>query len=55
MTLREYMEDYASAHTRQLAERVIAEQVECIPSERIREITRRRLKEISEGKRDFRF
>lgn len=55
MTLREYMEDYASAHTRQLAEKVIADQVELIPSERVREITRRRLKEIGEGKRDFRF
>lgn len=55
MTLREYMEDYASEHTRTLAEKVIAEQVELIPSERVREITRRRLQEIGCGKRDFRF
>ena len=55
MTLREYMEDYASPHTRSLAERVIAEQVELITTERVREITRRRLQEIGEGKRDFRF
>lgn len=55
MTLREYMEDYASEHTRTLAEKVIAEQVEIIPSERVREITRRRLQEIGCGKRDFRF
>ena len=55
MTLRAYMEDYASEHTRTLAEKVIAEQVELIPSERVREITRRRLQEIGCGKRDFRF
>ena len=55
MTLREYMEDYASEHTRTLAEKVITEQVKLITSERVREITRRRLQEIGCGKRDFRF
>ena len=55
MTLREYAEDYASPHVRALAERVIAEQMECIPSERVRDITRRRLQDIVNGKRDFRF
>lgn len=55
MTLREYVEDYASPHTRLLAEKIIAQQVEQIPTERVREITRRRLEEIVNGKRDFRF
>ena len=55
MTLREYIEDYASPHTRSLAEKIIAQQVEQIPTERVREITRRRLEEIINGKRDFRF
>ena len=55
MTLREYVEDYASPHTRSLAEKIIAQQVEQIPTERVREITRRRLEEIINGKRDFRF
>lgn len=55
MTLREYVEDYASPLTRSLAEKIIAQQVEQIPTERVREITRRRLEEIVNGKRDFRF
>lgn len=55
MTLREYMEDYASPYTRQLAEKVLAEQVEMLTNERVREITRARLQMIGEGKRDFRF
>ena len=55
MTLGEYMEDYASAHTRELGERMIREELSRIPSERVREITEQRLKEIKEGRRDFRF
>ena len=55
MTLREYMEDYASPYTRQLAGKVLAEQVEMLTNERVREITRARLQMIGEGKRDFRF
>ena len=55
MTLGEYMEDYASAHTRELGERMIREELSRIPSVRVREITEQRLKEIKEGRRDFRF
>ncbi len=55
MTLREYLEDYASPLTRVLGERVIAREVPMIPSEKVRRITEENLKAIMEGKRDFRF
>ncbi len=55
MTLREYLEDYASARTRLLGEQMIAREVPLIPSEKVRRITEENLKAILAGKRDFRF
>ena len=55
MTLREYLEDYASPRTRLLGEQMIAREVPMIPSEKVRRITEENLKAILEGKRDFRF
>lgn len=55
MTLKEYLQDYASADTRQKGERLIEQEVPHIPSAKIREIAIRNLKEIADGKRDFRF
>ncbi len=55
MTLKEYLVDYASPETRALGEKLIEESLADIPLERTREITRAHLKEIEEGKRDFRF
>ena len=55
MTLKEYLVDYASPATRQLGEALIEESLAGIPLERTRKITRKHLKEIEEGKRDFRF
>lgn len=55
MTLKEYLQDYASANTRQKGERLIEQEVPHIPSAKIREIAIRNLKEIADGKRDFRF
>jgi len=55
MTLKEYLVDYASPATRQLGEALIEESLADIPLERTLEITRKHLKEIEEGKRDFRF
>lgn len=55
MTLREYIEDYASEHTRRLGEEVIERELSAIPSEKVMAITRQRLDEIAMGKRDFRF
>lgn len=55
MTLAEYLEDYASPAVKAAGEQMIAQLTKKIPSEKIRQITQRRLMEISEGKRDFRF
>jgi 2-iminoacetate synthase len=54
LTLKEYMEDYASAATRIIGEKVIEEQTEYIPSEKIRENVKTWLKKIQSDERDFR-
>ena len=55
ITLKEYLEDYASPETREKGIRLIHEEMERIPNPKIREIALRNLHEIEEGKRDFRF
>jgi 2-iminoacetate synthase len=55
LTLREYMEDYASAATKANGEAVIAEHLEHIPNLKTREKAGEYLRQIKAGKRDFRF
>ena len=55
MTLAEYLEDYASPEVKEAGQQMIERLAREIPSDKIREITQRRLQEIVEGKRDFRF
>ena len=55
MTLKEYLEDYASPETRTLGEKMIAKEVPMLLNERVRRITEKNLAAIAEGKRDFRF
>lgn len=55
MTLKEYLEDYASADTKAKGLAMIDEELKRIPSEKVRRIAAEHLAEISEGKRDFRF
>ena len=55
MTLAEYLEDYASPEVKEDGKQMIERLAQEIPSDKIREITHRRLQEIVEGKRDFRF
>lgn len=55
MTLKEYLEDYADPETQKLGEKVIAEQIKEIKSDKVREIASGYLKELHDGKRDFRF
>ncbi|WP_127836893.1 [FeFe] hydrogenase H-cluster radical SAM maturase HydG [Clostridium prolinivorans] len=55
MTLKEYLEDYASEDTRKIGEDLIKEQVELIPNEKVRKIAKEHLNDINSGKRDFRF
>lgn len=55
VTLKEYLEDYASPSTRTKGEKLITREAPLIPNPKIREITTQYLKEITEGQRDFRF
>ena len=55
MTLKEYLEDYAADGTKAKGEKVIAEEVERIPNDKARSIAKEYLKELHDGKRDFRF
>ena len=55
MTLKEYLEDYASPETRALGEKVIADELATVPNEKVRAIAAENLDAIGKGKRDFRF
>lgn len=55
MTLKEYLEDYASENTRQKGEALIRKELENIPKEKVRKIVEKNLTEIEQGQRDFRF
>ncbi|SCM79430.1 Iron-only hydrogenase maturation protein HydG [uncultured Sporomusa sp.] len=55
MTLKEYLEDYASADTKAKGEAVIAKEIPRITNEKVRAIAIEHLSELTDGKRDFRF
>lgn len=55
LTLKEYLNDYASPATRAKGEAMIARLLETVPGGRVRENARRYLKAIEDGGRDFRF
>lgn len=55
MTLKEYLEDYASEDTKSLGEKLIAKEVKKIPKDKVRNIVEERLVKIEDGQRDFRF
>ena len=55
MTLKEYLMDYAKPETKEIGEKLIQKEIDNVPSEKIREILKARLKKIEEGERDFRF
>ena len=55
MTLKEYLEDYALDETKKNGEILINNEVEKIPNEKVKAITKEHLKELNIGKRDFRF
>lgn len=55
MTLKEYLEDYASEETKKNGEAVISMEVEKIPNEKVKTIVKEHLVDMKEGKRDFRF
>lgn len=55
MTLQEYLEDYAAADTKNIGEQLIRQEIHNIPSDKVREIVLKNLKQIKQGQRDFRF
>lgn len=55
MTLKEYLEDYASAETRVKGEQMIAGEMLRVPNEKVRRIALENLCKIADGERDFRF
>lgn len=54
MTLKEYLEDYATPETKAVGEELIREELGKIPSNRIRNIVEENLVKINSGLRDFR-
>ena len=54
MTLKEYLEDYASDETRKKGLKLIKERLEKIPNPKVREIVEKHLEDLDNGMRDFR-
>ncbi|MGN0635432.1 MAG: [FeFe] hydrogenase H-cluster radical SAM maturase HydG [Acutalibacteraceae bacterium] len=55
MTLKEFLEDYASPKTKEIGEKLILEELKNIPKDKVREIAKQHLGAIAQGQRDFRF
>lgn len=55
MTLKEYLEDYASEETKTNGEKLILNEIENINNEKVKDIVIKNLSYLHEGKRDFRF
>ena len=54
MTLKEYLEDYASEKTKERGTRMIRDEIHNVPSDKIRGIVQKNLDNIEKGQRDFR-
>ena len=54
-TLKEYLEDYASPDTKAVGEALIQKELANIPNEKVRGIASEHIRDIADGKRDFRF
>ncbi|HCW54082.1 MAG TPA: [FeFe] hydrogenase H-cluster radical SAM maturase HydG [Clostridium sp.] len=55
MTLREYLDDYASSETKEKGIKLIEKELLNIPNEKVREVAEEYIRDIDGGKRDFRF
>lgn len=55
MTLKEYLEDYASEDTREIGMKLIKQELEKIPNPKVKQTAYEYIHDIAEGKRDFRF
>ena len=55
MTLKEFLEDYASPETAKIGNELITKELENIPNPKTRAIAKEYIENIHNGKRDFRF
>ena len=55
MTLKEYLQDYASDETKAIGEKLISKEIELIKNEKIKQTVKENLKKIEQGERDFKF
>ena len=55
ITLKEFLEDYATNETKEKGEKLIQEEIKKITNEKVRKTVLENLEEIELGKRDFRF
>ena len=55
MTLKEYLEDYASDETKAVGEKIIEKELQTIKDEKIKNIVIENLKKIEQGGRDYKF
>ncbi len=55
MTLKEYLEDYASPETKKIGEKLIEQELEKIPNSKVKATATEYIHNIADGKRDFRF
>lgn len=55
MTLKEYLEDYASEETKRAGYALIERELKKIPNEKVKRIATEHIYDIEKGKRDFRF
>ncbi len=55
MTLKEFLMDYATEETVKIGEKLIKEELEKIPNEKVKQIAKDNLDKIEHGSRDFRF
>jgi len=55
MTLKEYLEDYASKETQKVGEELINKEIETLNNQKIKETVKTNLEKIHTGERDFKF
>lgn len=54
LTLKEFLEDYASPETKAKGEAIIAKRLEMIPNDKVKKVVGEHLNDIHQGHRDFR-
>ncbi len=55
MTLKEYLEDYASDETKKVGDALLEKELNSIPNEKVRKLATEYILNIKNGERDFRF